>query len=109
MQGGQFLAPLIAVPVSDATSWRFSVGIWAVPAALAGIVWLILALKLPANHHAPVATTESQIALRVSRSPISWGLLGLFAMMSLSYYAIITCVAAVLTDVGGSQALRSEE
>ncbi|MGW8532054.1 hypothetical protein ACWGL3_30110, partial [Nocardiopsis sp. NPDC055824] len=27
MQTGQFVAPLLAVPVAEATSWRFSVGI----------------------------------------------------------------------------------
>src|SRR5690625_5610856 len=52
-----------------------------------------------------MAPMESLIALMVSRSPIAWGLLGLFAMMSLPYYAIITWVPAVLTDAGGSQAL----
>ena len=37
MQTGQFVAPLLAVPVAEATSWRFSVGIWAGPAALAAV------------------------------------------------------------------------
>jgi CP family cyanate transporter-like MFS transporter len=78
MQTGQFVAPLLAVPVAEAASWLWSVGIWAVPAAVAAA------------------------RPRVARSSTVWGLLGLFAMMSLSNYSIITWVPAVLTDAGAS-------
>ncbi len=47
MQTGQFVAPLLAVPVAEASSWRLSVGLWAGPAAVAAVVWLLLALRLP--------------------------------------------------------------
>jgi CP family cyanate transporter-like MFS transporter len=104
MQTGQFVAPLLAVPVADAAGWRVSVGIWAVPAAVAAVVWCVLAVRLPADHHVPVAATPSD-RLRVSRSSTVWGLVGLFAMMSLSNYSIITWVPAVLTDAGGSASL----
>lgn len=103
MQTGQFVAPLMAVPVAEAASWRLSVGIWAGPAALAAVVWLVLAVKLPADHHAPPATTGRR--LRISRSSTAWGLVVLFAMMALSNYGIITWLPAVLTDAGGSATL----
>lgn len=102
MQMGQFVAPLLAVPVAEAASWRWSVGIWAVPAAVAAAVWLVLAVRLPADHHAPVPAGSSAARPRVARSSTVWGLLGLFAMMSLSNYSIITWVPAVLTDAGAS-------
>jgi MFS transporter, CP family, cyanate transporter len=123
MQTGQFVAPLLAVPVAEATSWRLSVGIWAGPAAVAAVVWLVLAARLPAERHAPAAptttaapagvgvgapttTTATDTArTRVSRSSTAWGLVVLFAMMALSNYGIITWVPAVLTDAGGSAAL----
>jgi CP family cyanate transporter-like MFS transporter len=102
MQTGQFVAPLLAVPVAEAASWRWSVGIWAVPAAVAAAVWLALAVRLPADHHAPVPAGSPAARPRVARSSTVWGLLGLFAMMSLSNYSIITWVPAVLTDAGAS-------
>ncbi|MHA7619788.1 MFS transporter [Cellulosimicrobium cellulans] len=105
MQTGQFVAPLLAVPVAEASSWRLSVGLWAGPAAVAAVVWLLLALRLPAAHHAPAPVAAAGARLRVGRSSTAWGLVGLFAMMSLSNYAIITWVPAVLTDAGGSAAL----
>lgn len=105
MQTGQFVAPLLAVPVAEAASWRWSVGIWAVPAAVAAAVWLTLAVRLPADHHAPVPTGSPVARPRVARSSTVWGLVGLFAMMSLSNYSIITWVPAVLTDAGASASL----
>jgi CP family cyanate transporter-like MFS transporter len=102
MQTGQFVAPLLAVPVAEAASWRWSVGIWAVPAAVAAAVWLVLAVRLPADHHAPAPAATPTARPRIARSSTVWGLLGLFAMMSLSNYSIITWVPAVLTDAGAS-------
>ena len=102
MQTGQFVAPLLAVPVAQAASWRWSVGIWAVPAAVAAVVWFVLAVRLPADHHAPVPTASPAAPPRIARSSTVWGLVGLFAMMSLSNYSIITWVPAVLTDAGAS-------
>ncbi|MFE6256291.1 CynX/NimT family MFS transporter [Agromyces sp. NPDC057865] len=104
MQTGQFIAPLIAVPVAESASWRLSVGIWAVPAAVAAVVWLVLTLIARAEH-VPAAPTTGEARPRISRSSTVWGLVILFAMMSLSNYGIITWVPAVLTDAGGSAVL----
>lgn len=105
LQTGQFVAPLLAVPVADATTWRVSVGIWAAPAALAAVVWFALAARLPADHSAPAAGTVPGARPRVSRSSTAWGLVVLFAMVALSNYGIITWLPAVLTDAGGSTSL----
>lgn len=105
MQTGQFIAPLVAVPVAETATWRFSVGVWAGPAAVAALVWLILAVMLPADHHAPAPAVANGAKPRVGRSSTAWGLMILFAMMSLSNYGIITWVPVVLTDAGGSAAL----
>lgn len=105
LQTGQFVAPLLAVPVAEATTWRFSVGIWALPAAVAAAIWLILAIKLPADHHAPPAAGATAGRVRIARSSTAWGLVGLFAMTSIANYGIITWVPSILTDAGGSAAL----
>ncbi|MFC8923011.1 CynX/NimT family MFS transporter [Cellulosimicrobium sp. NPDC057127] len=116
MQTGQFVAPLLAVPVADAASWQVSVGVWAAPAAVASAVWFVLATKLPRDHHPSAATAAAvtpttattvttTTSRRISRSSTVWGLVVLFAMLSLSNYGVITWVPAVLTDAGGSAAL----
>ncbi|RJK95986.1 CynX/NimT family MFS transporter [Vallicoccus soli] len=105
LQTGQFVAPLMAVPVADAGGWRLSVGLWAVPAALAAAVWLVLAARTSADHHGPTASPTRSARRQVLRSPVVWGLVVLFAMMALSNYTIITWLPAVLTDAGGSPGL----
>lgn len=106
MQTGQFIAPLLAVPVADATTWRFSVGIWAAPAALAAAIWLVVTVRLKNDHRAPApATATAEARPRISRSATVWGLVGLFATTSFANYAIITWVPAMITDAGGRAAL----
>ncbi len=105
MQTGQFIAPLAAVPLATAGTWRLSVGVWAGPVAIAALVWLVVTIRLPANHHAPVVTAPSAQRIRMSRSATAWGLVGLFAVTSLANYCIITWVPAVLTDAGGSEGM----
>src|SRR5690606_5776823 len=90
MQAGQFISPLLAIPVADAAGWRTSVGMWAVPAAVAGAVWFVLMAKLPADHHAPSAAPAHVDRVRISRSSTVWGLVLLFGAMSMSNYGIIT-------------------
>lgn len=105
LQAGQFIAPLVAVPVAESVSWRFSVGIWAGPILIGAVVWLVLALRLPARVAEREVTQESQPRVRVSRSATVWGLVLLFGMMSISNYGIITWVPAILTDAGADAAL----
>lgn len=107
MQTGQFLAPLIAVPITQATSWRFSVGMWAVPLAMAAGVWWMLSVRAGAPAQAPTTATTANTAtaatrVRVARSSTVWGLVGLFAALSVSNYSIITWMPTILTDAGGS-------
>lgn len=106
MQTGQFLAPLIAVPLAVGATWRVSVGMWAAPAAVAAVAWFVLAITLPADgHHVVAAAATTERAPTIARSSTVWGLMVLFAMLSLSNYAIITWLPSVLTDAGGSAEL----
>ncbi len=106
MQTGQFLAPLIAVPLAVGATWRVSVGMWAAPAAVAAVAWFVIAITLPADgHHVVAAAATTERAPTIARSSTVWGLMVLFAMLSLSNYAIITWLPSVLTDAGGSAEL----
>ncbi|MPV50001.1 MFS transporter [Pseudactinotalea sp. HY160] len=109
MQTGQFVAPLLAVPVAQATSWRLSVGMWVGPIALAGLAWLVVTTRLPGRggaatrRDAPAAPVSARP--RLGNSAIVWGLVILFAMISVSNYGIITWVPAMITHAGGTAAL----
>lgn len=105
MQSGQFLAPLVSVPLAEAGTWRFSVGMWAVPVAIAAAAWLALTVGRASDHRAPAAASAGRKGPGISRSSTVWGLVVLFGMMSVSNYAIITWVPAVITDAGGSAGL----
>ena len=106
MQTGQFLAPLIAVPLAVGATWRVSVGMWAAPAAVAAVAWFVLAITLPADGHPVVAAAATTARAPTRGRPSTvWGLMVLFAMLSLSNYAIITWLPSVLTDAGGSAEL----
>ncbi|MFC0675230.1 MFS transporter [Brachybacterium hainanense] len=105
MQTGQFLAPLLAVPLADAGTWRLSVGIWAGPALLAAISWCVLAVRAPTGHHARTASATRPDRSSLLVSPTLWGLAVLFAMMSVSNYAVITWVPAILVEAGADPAL----
>jgi CP family cyanate transporter-like MFS transporter len=106
MQTGQFVAPLLAVPIASATTWRVSVGVWAIPAALAAVVWLTIALGMKSRRRAPASTGAAGVATStIARSSTVWGLVGLFAVVSISNYGIITWVPSILTEAGASATL----
>ncbi|RKT78003.1 CP family cyanate transporter-like MFS transporter [Terracoccus luteus] len=100
LQTGQFVAPLLAVPVAEGSSWRVSVGLWAVPAALAAVAWLAISTRMPAGPRVPAAASGRRPTVR--RSATAWGLVTLFAVTAVSNYGIITWLPAVLTDAGAS-------
>ncbi|KJQ53225.1 MFS transporter [Microbacterium sp. SA39] len=55
-----FLPPLVAVPVADAFSWRVSLGMWGLFAAIALVPWVMLLLReRTAPMAAPVELSES--------------------------------------------------
>ena len=45
MAVASFTPPLVAVPVADASGWRFSIGMWAVFAAVAIIPWITMLVR----------------------------------------------------------------
>ncbi len=104
MQTGQFVAPLIAVPVTDATSWRLSVGMWAVPGVIAAIMWFAITRTRPEDVHTAGPAAPAPAPFSVSRSATAWGLVGLFATLSMANYGIVTWLPTVLTDAGANPA-----
>lgn len=114
LQFGQFLAPLIAVPIALAAGWRFAIGGWAALTAIACVLWIVAAFA--ARRHDAVGSARRATGavrarpetVRVTgawRSPVLWSMVLMFGMTALNTYAIITWLPAILTDAGADPAL----
>ena len=99
------------LPLFDG-SWRWAMGIWAVPAVLAAILFVPQMRR--ARTSAPVGSTTSSSGRGGStpsasgeppframlRDPIAWSVTGFMGLQSLSYYAALTWVPAIFQDAG---------
>ena len=112
VQGGTVLPAAVAIPLADATDWRFSLGVWAlVPLAALG-PWVQVVrdrrrteraeADLPAEARSTAAPTAS---LPVWRSSMAWGMTLMFGMTSGGTYAMFNWLPKILTDAGGSESL----
>ncbi|OJX62245.1 MAG: MFS transporter [Micrococcales bacterium 73-13] len=100
-----FIPPLIAVPVAYATSWRVSIGMWAVLAAVAMIPWIALLLRQrgAARPDDEVIETASPLVLgRLWRSPIAWALTTGFVVSGVIAYIGFTWLPQILIDLTGA-------
>ena len=106
VQIGTVLPALAAVPVAEAAGWRWSIGLWAVWAFAAAIPWIGVLYRARGTRPAAGDAPHSQPTPgRVWRSPVAWGMAGMFGMTSLITYSMFTWIPAVLLDAGGSEAL----
>ncbi|GLK18412.1 MFS transporter [Herbiconiux flava] len=119
MAMGATLPPLVAVPVADASSWRVSVGMWAVFAVLALVPLVTLLARrmrdrrdaadgaAPADAEGLPGPVDVPIERRkgfgrVLRSPVAWSLMLVFALTSVNAYAMFAWLPSILTDVAGA-------
>ncbi|WP_291040925.1 MFS transporter [Herbiconiux sp.] len=124
LQLGQFVAPLIAVPVAVAAGWRFALGMWAVLTAVACVLWLVVVLRARRTgltnaagaHDATPASGAKPAADRSAgngsgripgawRTPLLWSLVLMFGMTALNTYAVITWLPTIFVDAGADPAL----
>jgi CP family cyanate transporter-like MFS transporter len=89
------------VPVAAATGlgWRGALGVWAVPAAVAALVWL----PRVRAHRRPPATRATGPSLL--RDPLAWQLTVFFGLQSLSFYAVLGWLPSMYRDFGASPAV----
>jgi CP family cyanate transporter-like MFS transporter len=114
---GSVLGSLLAVPgyqyAADAPwlggSVRFSLWMWAAPAALAFVVWL------PQWHYHPTARGRSaaeqarrrngpSARVAVTRHALAWQVTAFMGLQSLSYYAALSWLPTLLRDRGATAA-----
>jgi CP family cyanate transporter-like MFS transporter len=100
---GGTAAAVAAQPIADATNgdgWRWALGVWAGPALVAAVVWLVVRAS-------PGASRSTHTAVRVRalvHSRTALGLTGFFGLQSLQAYIVIGWSAQYLRDSGLSAA-----
>ncbi|GAB3525707.1 MFS transporter [Arthrobacter monumenti] len=116
---GTALPPQFAVPVSDATDWRFSIGLWAVFSLVAAVPWITMGLErrrrpspLDAGTEEPAADQPAEgetvppkagaerLRINLWKSPLALGLTLMFGCTSLQTYAMFAWLPQMLTEAG---------
>ncbi|WUD70021.1 MFS transporter [Nocardia sp. NBC_00508] len=100
VQLGTVLPAFTTVPVAEAHGWRVSLGVWALVGFAAAVPWL--AVLRGGDDAATAAPGQAARAGRVWRSPIAWGMAGMFGMTSLTTYSIFTWLPKILREAGAS-------
>ncbi len=101
LQVGQFVAPLVALPVALAVGWRWAIGMWALMTAVAVVLWVVLAVRAGAER----STVAAPVRLAGAwRTPLLWSLVLMMGMTGVNVYAVITWLPAILVDAGADPA-----
>ncbi len=111
---GASMASGLTVPMLSVFdgSWRSALGIWAIPAVLAAVLWIPQMLRRPGSLAGPdagrrgAADAPSEVGEPPFRAiltdPIGWAVTGFMGIQSMSYYAALTWVPAIFQDSGMS-------
>jgi CP family cyanate transporter-like MFS transporter len=104
---GAGLAAGLTVPILHATkSVHFALGVWALPAAVAGLVWLtqVATWRPTSSQRQSAATPAGAPRTRLWTSPLAWRVTGFFGLQSLVYYAVLSWLPSVYRARGDSPA-----
>ncbi|HTQ94050.1 MAG TPA: MFS transporter [Streptosporangiaceae bacterium] len=105
---GAILSSLLSVPLyrSSGGSMRLALGVWAVPAALAVLLWLPqlryrAAGRRPAADGGPGPNT-ALAGVKVYRYMLTWEVTAFMGLQSLLYYAALSWLPTIFQDRGAS-------
>ena len=102
MAVASFVPPLIAVPLADATDWRFSLALWAVFAAVALIPWIAMLVRARASaDDADIEPPNAQVFGRMWRLPLAWALAVGFLAAGTMAYTLFAWLPQLLVDTAG--------
>jgi CP family cyanate transporter-like MFS transporter len=96
---GATLAAGLSVPMAGLVGWRGALGLWAVPAVLALVVWA------PRLGRSTVRRTTGHRdhLRRVVRAPVAWQVAAYMGLQSLSFYVILAWLPAIMQSQGVSE------
>jgi MFS transporter, CP family, cyanate transporter len=108
LSGGAIVASLAAVPVFTAAGGglagaRLSLGLWAIPAVIAAIIWLPQ-LRYRTLPEAAERAGRQVGALAMRRHALAWQITLFMGLQSLSYYAALSWFPTMFRDRGASAA-----
>jgi CP family cyanate transporter-like MFS transporter len=107
LSAGAILSSLLSVPLYDSSgSVQLALGVWAVPAALAVLLWLPQ-LRYRTVGVAPAAADGTVVAparadVKVYRYALTWQVTAFMALQSLLYYAVLSWLPTIFQDRGDS-------
>jgi len=105
---GAILSSLLAVPLyrGSGGSVRLALGVWAVPAALAVLLWLpqLRYRTVGAAHlvSGPVGPVAPRASIKVYRYALTWQVTAFMGLQSLLYYAALSWLPTIFQDRGAS-------
>lgn len=96
---GSVIPPLIAVPLSEAMSWQFTMAIWAVFAAAALIPWFV-EIRSGRDSGDPLGSVVGR-KLALTKSPTAWAIAVAFSVSSITGYGIFAWLPDIAKDAVG--------
>jgi len=106
LSAGAILSSLLSVPLYDRSgSVQLALGVWAVPAALAVLLWLPQ-LRYRTVGLAPAAAdgtvAPARAGVKVYRYALTWQVTAFMGLQSLLYYAALSWLPTIFQDRGDS-------
>lgn len=97
LSAGPALATGLSVPLEHAlSSWRLSIGFWAIPATMAAVAWVPFR-----RHDRPDVAQAAYLRGRLSaRDPVIWGVASYMGLQSLSFYSVLAWLPTILHSRG---------
>ena len=100
LSGAAAIAAGVTVPLSEATDqgWRSGLAFWAIPAAVAFVVWTLL-VWLPARRD-PTDAPPPGVQGSLLRDRLAWQITIYFGLQSLSFYSVLSWLPSIYRDAG---------
>lgn len=99
-----FVPPLVAVPVADAMSWQFSLGMWAILAGIALFPWARLLYVEARRRIRPTLKDRVEITHRTVamwRSPVALAIMIVFAVSSIMAFSMFAWLPEIVKENAG--------
>jgi CP family cyanate transporter-like MFS transporter len=98
---GAAIAAAVTVPLTNALGgdWRLGLAAWAVPAALAAVLWMGVARWIRQRAGGAPASVSTE-GMRITRSRTAWAVAILFGLQSTQAYVTIGWVPQIYRDAG---------
>jgi len=103
LSAGAILSSLLSVPLYDSSgSVQLALGVWAVPAALAVLLWLPQLRYRTVGLAPAAAVAPGRAGVKVYRYALTWQVTAFMALQSLLYYAALSWLPTIFQDRGDS-------